>query len=82
MAWLTGYSVEELARLLESDTTYGEFFTKAPCLNPNRVLIKGSVCGVRVENIEDPLMREIRYLDKLIDELAKGKEMDKILRHE
>lgn len=82
VTWLTGYSAEELARLLESDTTYGEFFTKAPRLNPNRILIKGSVCGVRVENIEDPLMREIRYLDKLIDELAKGKAMDKILRHE
>ena len=82
VTWLTGYSAVEVARLLESDTTYGEFFTKAPCLNPNRVLIKGSVCGVRVENIEDPLMREIRYLDKLIDELAKGKAMDKILRHE
>ncbi|MDO4517028.1 MAG: DUF2200 domain-containing protein [Bacillota bacterium] len=82
VTWLTGYSAEELARLLETDTTYGEFFTKAPCLNPNRVLIKGSVCGVRVENIEDPLMREIRYLDKLIDELAKGKALEKILRHE
>lgn len=82
VTWLTGYSAEQLARLLETDTTYGEFFSKAPCLNPNRVLIKGSVCGVRVENIEDPLMREIRYLDKLIDELAKGKAMDKILRHE
>ncbi len=81
MAWLTGYSVEELARLLESDTTY-YFFDEGSRLNPNRVLIKGSVCGVRVENIEDPLMREIRYLDKLIDELAKGKAMDKILRHE
>lgn len=81
VAWLTGYSADEVARLLESDTTYGEFFTKAPCLNPNRVLIKGSVCGVRVETIEDPLMREIRYLDKLIDELARGKAMDQILRH-
>lgn len=81
VTWMTGYSAAEVARLLESDTTYGEFFTKAPCLNPNRVLIKGSVCGVRVENIEDPLMREIRYLDKLIDELAKGKAMDQILRH-
>lgn len=82
MTWLTGYSADEVARLLETDTAYGEFFTKAPRLNPNRILIKGSVCGVRVENIEDPLMREIRYLDKLIDELAKGKAMDKILRHE
>ena len=82
VTWLTGYSADELERLLETDTTYGEFFSKAPCLNPDRVLIKGTVCGVRVENIEDPLMREIRYLDKLIDELAKGKGMDKILRHE
>ena len=82
VTWMTGYSADEVVRLLESDTTYGEFFTKAPCLNPNRVLIKGSVCSVRVENIEDPLMREIRYLDKLIDELAKGKATDKILRHE
>lgn len=82
VTWLTGYSAEELARLSETDTTYGEFFTNAPSLNPNRVLIKGSVCGVRVENIEDPLMREIRHLDKLIDELAKGKAIDKILRHE
>ena len=82
VTWLTGYSADEVARLLETDTAYGEFFTKAPWLNSNRVLIKGSVCGVRVENIEDPLMREIRYLDRLIDELAKGKAMDKILRHE
>ena len=82
VTWLTGYSADELERLLETDTTYGEFFSKAPCLNPDRVLIKGTVCGVRVENIEEPLMREIRYLDKLIDELAKGKAMDKILRHE
>ena len=82
MTWLTGYSPEELARLLESDTGYGEFFSKAPCPNPDRMLIKGTVCGVRVENVEDPLMREIRYLDKLIDELARGKAMDKILRHE
>ena len=82
LTWMTGYSAEELARLLETENTYGEFFTKAPCLNSDRMLIKGSVCGVRVENIEDPLMREIRYLDKLIDELARGKAMDKILRHE
>ena len=62
--------------------TYGDFFRNAPCLNPNRLLITGTICGVRVETIEEPLMREIRYLDKLIDELAKGKSMDKILRKE
>lgn len=78
--WLTGYGPNELEALLDTNTTYGEFFTHAPRLNPNRVLIKGVVCGIRVEAIEDPLMREIRYLDKLVDELAKGKPMDKILR--
>ncbi len=80
ICWLTGYRVEQLNVLSESDTTYGDFFLQAPELNPNRRLIKGSVCGCRVENIEQPLMREIRYLDKLIDELAKGKPMEKILR--
>ena len=79
--WLTGYSAEELDRFLETDMTYGEFFIKAPCPNPNRALIRGTVCGIRVENIDDPLMREIRYLDKLVDELAKGKALEKILRH-
>ncbi len=76
-AWLTGYSRERLEELMESDITYGDFF---PTLNPNRRLIKGVVCGVRVEDIEEPLMQEIRYLDKLVDELAKGKAMEKILR--
>ena len=80
ICWLTGYSVSELDGLRESDVTYGDFFRQAPQPNPNRALIKGVVCGVRVEEIEDPLMREIRYLDKLIDELAKGKPMEKILR--
>lgn len=80
ISWLTGYSVPELDGLRESDTTYGDFFRQAPQLNPNRTLIKGVVCGVRVEEIEDPLMREARCLDKLIDELAKGKSMKKILR--
>ncbi len=78
--WLTGYSQEELEGMLESPVTYGDFFRNAPALNENRKLIKGVVCGVRVEDIEEPLMQEIRYLDKLVDELAKGKSMDKILR--
>lgn len=78
--WLTGYTPEDLARLEQSDTTYGDFFRNAPAMNPNRTLITGKVCGIRVEEIEDPLMREIRYLDKLVDELAKGKAMEAILR--
>jgi len=78
--WLTGYDQEELEALLESDTDLETFFAEAPQLNPSRDLIKGVVCGVRVEEIEEPTMREIRYLDKLIDELAKGKSMEKILR--
>lgn len=79
--WLTGYGPDDLARILEDGTDFDTFFANAPGLNPSRDLIKGVVCGVRVEEIEEPLMREIRYLDKLIDELAKGKKMDKILRH-
>lgn len=78
--WLTGYSKENLNEFVESDLTYGNFFLQAPELNPNRKLIKGVICGVRVENIEDPLMQEIRYLDKLVDELAKGKTLKKIMR--
>jgi hypothetical protein len=78
--WLTGYSQEELEKQLEKEIDFETFFAEAPQLNPARSLIKGVVCGVRVENIEEPLMREIRYLDKLIDELAKGKAMEKILR--
>lgn len=78
--WLTGYRAEELEQARSFPVCYGDFFRNAPALNPNRTLIKGVVCGIRVEEIEDPLMREIRYLDKLIDELAKGKPMDKILR--
>ena len=78
--WLTGYSRENLNEFMESDITYGDFFLQAPELNPNRRLIKGVVCGVRVEDIEDPLMQEIRYLDKLVDELAKGKALPKIMR--
>jgi hypothetical protein len=80
ISWLTGYSQRELEAQLEKQTDYETFFTDAPQLNPSRALIKGVVCGVRVEDIEEPTMQEIRYLDKLIDELAKGKAMDKILR--
>ena len=78
--WLTGYSREELASLVESQITYGDFFRNAPAPNPLRKEITGSVCGVRVETMDDPLMQEIRYLDKLVDELAKGKALEKVLR--
>ena len=78
--WLTGYSQEELEAHLEKETDFETFFAEASQLNPSRDLIKGVVCGVRVEDIEEPTMQEIRYLDKLIDELAKGKAMEKILR--
>lgn len=80
--WLTGYTQNELEEQIAKETILERFFTNAPKLNPSRELITGVICGVRVEEIEDPLMREIRYLDKLIDELAKGKPMDKILRKE
>ena len=80
ITWLTGYTAEEIERAAVSSLTYGDFFRNAPQLNPNRKLITGVICGVRVETIEEPLMQEIRYLDKLIDELAKGKAMEKILR--
>lgn len=80
ICWLTGYSQKELEAQLEKETDYETFFAEAPKLNPSRNLIKGVVCGVRVEDMEDSTMKEIRYLDKLIDELAKGKAMDKILR--
>jgi len=78
--WLTGYSAEGLAALLDEGTDMESFFSRSPRPNPARSLIKGVVCGVRVEEIEDPLMREIRYLDKLVDELARGKALEKILR--
>ena len=78
--WLTGYTSEEIARLEQSDISYGDFFRNAPARNPNRGRITGTICGVRIEEITDPLMREIRYLDKLVDELAKGQAMEKILR--
>ena len=82
ISWLTGYSKAKLEAQLKKKTDFEGFFAQAPKMNPLRVLIKGVVCGVRVEEIEEPLMREIRYLDKLIDELAKGKAMEKILRTE
>lgn len=78
--WLTGYSQEELKLQLEKEVDFETFFAEAPKLNPLRDLIKGVICGIRVEDIEEPLMQNIRYLDKLIDELAKGKNMEKILR--
>ncbi|MBF0708926.1 MULTISPECIES: DUF2200 domain-containing protein [Bacillaceae] len=78
--WLTGYSQNELETQLEKKTDFETFFMEAPQMNPSRKMIKGVVCGVRVENIEEPTMQEIRYLDKMIDELAKGKAMEKILR--
>ncbi len=78
--WLTGYDAAGLQRQIDQNNDFETFFAQAPAINPNSTLIKGVVCGVRVENVEDPLMRKIRYLDKLIDELAKGKAMEKILR--
>ena len=78
--WLTGYSQEELEQQIELENDFETFFAQAPQLNPNVSLIKGVVCGVRVEEIEEPLMRKVRYLDKLIDELARGKKFENILR--
>lgn len=78
--WLTGYSQQQLKQHLESQTTFQDFFDNAPALHPNRFLIKGTICGVRLEEIDHPLMRDLRYLDKLVDELAKGRPMEKILR--
>ena len=78
--WLTGYSQKEVETQLEKLTDFETFFAEAPDLNPSRTLIKGVVCGVRVEDVKEPTMKEIRYLDKLIDELAKGKAMERILR--
>ena len=80
ICWLTGYDPQSLQRQIEQENDFTTFFAQAPALNPNTSLIKGVVCGVRVENVEDPLMQKIRWLDKLIDELAKGKAMEKILR--
>ncbi|WEG18920.1 DUF2200 domain-containing protein [Alkalihalophilus pseudofirmus] len=78
--WLTGYGQEELDAHIEKETDFETFLAEAPEMNPSRKLIKGVVCGIRVENIEEPTMQEIRYMDKLIDELARGKAMEKILR--
>jgi hypothetical protein len=78
--WLTGYDQKALARQLANEIDVETFFREAPALNPSRSLIKGAVCGVRVEEIQEPTMREIRYLDKLVDELARGKPMNSILR--
>jgi hypothetical protein len=80
ICWLTGHSQKTLDRELAKQTSFEDFFAKAPKMNPSRALITGVICGVRVEDIEEPTMREIRYLDKLVDELAKGKPMEKILR--
>ena len=80
VCWLTGHSQQTLDGELEKKTTFEDFFAEAPGMNPSRSLIKGVICGVRVEEIEEPTMREIRYLDKIIDELAKGKAMEKIKR--
>ena len=80
LRWLTGYTQHQLEAKLANGTDFEAFFAEAPGLNPARVLVKGVICGVRIEDIEEPLMREIRYLDKLVDELAKGWPMSKILR--
>jgi hypothetical protein len=80
ICWLTGYSQKELKAILKKRTDFETFFAEAPQLNPARKLIKGVICGIRVEDIKEPTMQEIRYLDKLIDELARGKTMEKILR--
>ncbi|MGN8964200.1 DUF2200 domain-containing protein [Bariatricus sp. HCP28S3_D3] len=79
-SWLTGYTAQQIDELMDSEISYGDFFRQAPAMNPNREKITDVVCGVRVENVENPLMRDIRYLDKLVDELARGKTMEKILR--
>ena len=80
ICWLTGYDQTGLQRQIEQEHDFETFFAQAPAMQPNRSLIKGVVCGIRVEEVDDPLMREVRYLDKLIDELAKGKALEKILR--
>ena len=79
-SWLTGYSAAQIEQAMDTDISYGDFFREAPSYNPRAELIKGKICGVQVETIEDPLMKKIRQLDKLIDELAKGKALDKIMR--
>ena len=79
-AWLTGYTPDAIEHALTTALTYGDFFRNAPAPNPKRTQITGAVCGVRVEAVDEPLMREMRYLDKLVDELARGKTMEKVLR--
>ena len=79
-AWLTGYTPEDIARLEQSDVSYGDFFRNAPAMNPDRIRITGKVCGIQVEEIQDALMREIRYLDKLVDELSKGRPLERIFQ--
>ena len=81
-SWLTGYTAQQIDDLMNSEISYGDFFRQAPAMNPNREKITGAVCGVRVENVENSLMRDIRYLDQLVDELAKGKAMEKIVREQ
>ena len=78
--WLTGYTHDQLDALLKSESSYGDFLDKAPAMNPTRLNVKGTICGVRVEEIEDPKMRDLRILDKLVDELAKGKALEKIIQ--
>lgn len=80
MCWLTGHTQDRLDQVLNEGIDFENFFAKAPALNPKRTLVTGMVCGVRIEDIEDPIMREVRILDKLVDELAKGRPMEKILR--
>lgn len=81
ITWLTGYDADEIERIVADGVDFETFFARAPRMNPNAALIKGVICGVRVEEIEDPLMQQIRWLDKLIDELARGRKMESILRH-
>lgn len=80
ITWLTGYTSEDIKKLIENQTTFKDLFENAPKINNNAVLIKGVICGVRIEEIEHPLMKNIRYMDKLVDEIAKGRPMEKILR--
>lgn len=80
ICWLTGYDRAEMQQQVEQETDLKTFFAQAPAMNPNRDLIKGAICGIRVEEVEDPLVKKIRQLDKLVDELAKGKAMEKVLR--